>query len=646
MMDKWESKECESFPTERENVADQNRGSGGERDKKTGRWVQKEDHHWANAYMKAVKGSWDKGIPFLLCSTSQCVDLPVIIPGKYDQSFVDISVVTFMWMEKTGSDKYLLKMKYERLDISKPSLFERPINPPPKIALEDQENLVKANVETCKTCKRTSPQLYKKKWICLWIRKAAIGKCTDEDDCPNAMAGQKDLSDGDKIDFDPRFLADRARREASGMREWKAPTPAEDFAALTNIEKGRISLQDFNIGTTCVRCNCGIQRVDLSGWACGNKDCEGYEVKCPLPAIPKRSLIGRSNMLPLDVPALGVKIAHEESVNRLPPFTHTGYRIYPLQLWNFLEDAWSETVYIARPYAATLSSDPNGADKVLKSVLDHIEGDRISLRRRPLKKSFVKGQHTGYFSLQAGEEYDYSAAHPADALADIPDDIGQRKDFLAGLMQAFTKEDDFVSNQIMLNIYLPGDDIGQHGDQNTRGHIVSESLGANRTFYLGYNKKGYFQTDKLDRPGSGSPDEIPKGTLAYSRYEAWNANDKGKSWETFKAGLKKSIENATVRGVSPLIEIEQTHGSFVTMSSDPFQQHFVHWAATDPERGPRLNITVRHIPRGQKHGDFAKEAAAGRSTGAKEASSNASRENRGSRKRKHHLIVTSSDEDE
>ena len=93
MMDKWESKECESFPTERENVADQNRGSGGERDKKTGRWVQKEDHHWANAYMKAVKGSWDKGIPFLLCSTSQCVDLPVIIPGKYDQSFVDISVV-------------------------------------------------------------------------------------------------------------------------------------------------------------------------------------------------------------------------------------------------------------------------------------------------------------------------------------------------------------------------------------------------------------------------------------------------------------------------------------------------------------------------------------------------------------------------
>ena len=551
-----------------------------------------------------------------------------------------------MWMGKRENGKFLLKMKYERLDISKPSVFEHPTSPPLKIPIEEQKNLIKASVMTCDHCHRDSPQIYKKQWVCLYARKPSDvkGKKGDVNDCPKAISGQGELFDAEKDDFDPRFLAERAAREAHQMREWRAPTPAEDFDVMTHLEKGRISLRAFEIGTTCIYCNCGIQRVNLFCWECKNKNCEGYRVECPLPLIPKRALIERSDMLPFDVPDRDIDAVQSDSVQFLPPFSHAGYLIYPLQLWDLVAESWSETIFVGRPYAETLYDPINGADAVLRSIMCQIEVNQISLERRPLKQSVVKGQLTGYFTLQAGQHYDYSASHPAENLADLPPKITQRKNYLAGLVQTITKGDGFPGNQIMINVYMAGHDIGQHGDQNTKGHIVSESLGADGTFFFGYDKKTYFQTEKLDRPGSGSRKEIPINTLAYSKYRAGLKKGKRTSWEAFQKSLEKSIKSTTIRDVPPIVEIRQTHGSFVAMSSDPFQKRFVHWAATDPKYGPRYNVTVRHIPKGQKHGGHAASAPAGRSRGTK--SGNATEGKGGLTDQKTDVVEMSSDEDE
>jgi hypothetical protein len=275
------------------------------------------------------------------------------------------------------------------------------------------------------------------------------------------------------------------------------------------------------------------------------------------------------------------------------PVDISGYTVSPIVIKSVLGDYELPPVFVALPKAAK-GSALDGPDSRYREIAQGIHDGVLDVARRPLKhekSGRVLGTHTRYYTWQCFRHYDYAVHH--ETATNIPTFVHQQRTALEQTLRDITGGQYLPTDQMMYNYYLSDQGINLHGDEDTQGYILSESLGADGLFDFGMSPKAYFTRDFLGL--LGTPQEPRKGTWVRERLDDF-VKDGNKSDDEVLAFLK-ALEPGN-RLMSPrLAQITLPHGAIVCMPGGQFQDETEH-AVTISGKGkfwPRINITLRAL---------------------------------------------------
>ena len=487
-------------------------------------------------------------------------------------------------------------MKSEVLDLEAIACISHPTCAPPRVTNAGAATLSKAPRLTCTECGTISPQIWSKGWVCLNLRDRLTNKLA----CKSALEAQKGMTSSEMDEYNPHFLAERMDRSNVIISQFEAPMPAEELNKLSEQEKLQIDPRDIGVATTCPPCHKGLRRVSLRGWHCDY--CNEYDVALPLPVRPLATMTNRP-ISRLAHPTLELKAVNSEIVTIAFLGLYENYQWWsvtvkhPLTGINFLPVLTGIPTNTA--YAAA-----DGPDIRLKVLAKAVNQGELVPERRLVKPSKVSGQLTGYYTWQGGTQYDYTAEHKTAEVVPEFMHIAQRQ--LGALTRKavlkFVEREIPAHDQMMVNVYLPGQDINPHGDRNTNGYIRSEALGGDAIFQLLIADHIFEHIPEVRPDESEDTVSAPRGTYYGEKLHKleMSARKTGESEQSLKEKRKKAMNvSLPERPTNPAIfSMHMPHGTLTCMpgeSWDGFQKTVYHQIFTDPSRGPRYNVTVRTI---------------------------------------------------
>ena len=515
---------------------------------------------------------------------------PVIPPRQFRFFARYLAMFSCIWVEKDRNGNATIKGKIERLDLSKRSFCEHPASGPPPVPIKEQANLAKAHRQTCQVCGLESLQIYEHGWICLNLlpRNGQLA-------CAEAQAAPRRTTAAEKIQYDPRFLAERIDRSSVDIADFNPPRPAEELCMLTDEEKRGITLQQLVRGTCCLKCGKCLQRTNLQNWKCDATSCD-YKMSLPIQLVPLVSTLG-----PRDFDTRPkYKILKTSVVGELRHFDFRGYNSIE---YLFTTGEQNFPLYVLRPTKAAREAE-GGPNAQFVDVLKLAHEGAIPFERKPFGKWENTGTLSSYFTWSGGEKYDYR-------LKDIPaprykwpplaeELLDKYSEITTELMGRDYKEID----QFMINLYEPKGGLHMHSDRGTQGFIFSVTLGAPCRFKFLVSGDIYTCLARTGFPGE--EDEAPPGTHLHKSYTEWLAKSQDGKTAIWKGKLetKEEARRRTIRHLkenkgkvaSPaVLDLDLRHGDIVIMQGGEFQEHFWHHPTTDSNLGPRINLTGRSI---------------------------------------------------
>lgn len=545
-------------------------------------WKPTKPHKWQDPAQKACISALEDETTFLQVASSNCEYLPTTVSGS-SNSFIVLGLYrpSFLWCETRGGVD-VIKMKSEAEALDTHPYYVNPNTAPPLIRPEDVENLVRADRQVCKTCNQESPAIYRSGWVCLNLRDFEGNAA-----CSAAQAAQEVLKDGEKNDLAPRFLAERLDRKGVAQKVFVPP-----WAPTRLIGKGGQDLEDRDIqelrnGVCCPVCRAAIMRVTLTGWTCA---CGNYSSPIPIPVMPLDRTVQRQELY---------STGGQKAIKILSPlaevkdsFSIPGYRVWVIEIWDIMKQQPHRPVYFGIPNDKKGAAS-DGPDQRYYRTAQAIFDGTMDIARRVKEKAPVKGMYSRYFTWQCGKPYKYSLKH--ETAQNVPDFVRTDWTDLEQTLSAVVGSSNFVEpTQMMYNYYLDDGGISLHSDADTTGYIMSESLGADGNFLIKLHEKVYATKEFRGMPGT--PDMPRPETKMREELDAFMENENNRSEEAIRGHLRSADPEKPKEGPR-LVSIRMTHGSFVAMPGDEFQEGTKH-QATVPGNGkywPRINITLRAL---------------------------------------------------
>ena len=378
----------------------------------------------------------------------------------------------FLWAEKRNGH-VTFKLKSQAVDLSKVAWYVHPSSHPPTIEDKNIPNLVRAERRTCIRCGIESPKVYRSGWVCLNLRDRE-----DRNGCPSAEASQDQMSDIEKDDLSPAFLAEREPFTGLSKAGFMVPACAEAFRDMAAEELAKLKLQDLPEGTPCLACNTAIMRVNPRGYYCS---CQNYSIDLPVPVVPLLDAAARRPIHPTNRTAEIKVQSTQVQVDVKDSYTAFGYNLTHVLL-TYNGTAYKRILFgLPTPEHGV---SPQGPDQLYKLSVEAASKGLLNVDRRPMRlnKARIVGTHTSYGTFQAGQQYNYSAIHPVEQVEDVPDFVNDAWETLKTLAANVLGDEYKELDMIMFNMYMPGKGIRPHKGNGVTGYVVSVSLGADGSF--------------------------------------------------------------------------------------------------------------------------------------------------------------------
>jgi hypothetical protein len=274
--------------------------------------------------------------------------------------------VVDVWFEKTGNNKVGARVRFQKLDLEKPSWWAGKGSEDP-LPLS-QKMLIESQSETCRTCGESSMLTYESGWMCLragcerfWTLKSG--------NAPSDLA------------YNAVFLNSREPSDDQIQPQFSlVPDPLADLSEYPDAWTHRVAWR----GVVCPKCDKCISRNSWNSWVCndplrGNSQHPGtcqWEIPMPMPVFSLRSVLAD---LEIGVTKRGIRTDKDALIQPNNYFTK------PYQIVTYdIGDIGRIVQFSAN--RSTLKR-PNGPNE----LFIRLQEVDLGLRRYPVRRQFGKG---------------------------------------------------------------------------------------------------------------------------------------------------------------------------------------------------------------------------------------------------------------
>lgn len=511
------------------------------------------------------------------------VDNPHILSQPPHQYCVlDYFKPTHIWFERSGKSK-ITRYRFEKLNMQKESWW-RPENEETVVELGALEP---PNEQTCRSCKKSSTQIYLNGWMCLqpscesfWriIRDSTLGSHTISHEPDEAS-----------LIYDPRFL------------KQKTPWPNDDteyhlaFNApetSTHAIAGENTSQAFWSGIVCPECGKCNSRLGWTGWECSNPQCD-FRKESPHSLIPAVAL--HDPFWPLTDSYTMSRDWQSPLIDVSVSFAH-GYRINKYTLPGL------DNCFITHMIAnKTVLEEPGGPD----AMFEELQQTDIGLRRREMPNGQLKGaSYCRHFAVNYGMPYKFIAAtasHSFDTAARPITATRSRLNWAARYLLGASHKDDEEFNEVLALGYFEAQKINYHddGESGLGPTIATLSLGAPGTMRIRMKARHFHGCSSANVYDASPP--LP-GCQSYTERVALHASLsslKTSDPKAYRARLKEIPKELGLRAsgnAKDVLRMELGHGDVVVMHGAEVQRYYEH--AVEHAGKLRFAVTCRFIDGG------------------------------------------------
>ncbi|PYH42389.1 uncharacterized protein BP01DRAFT_418022 [Aspergillus saccharolyticus JOP 1030-1] len=537
-----------------------------------GKLVLLKDQNTDSAVLSSVLNSWKMNNPVGIIIGNRNTQLNRKLPHRYN--VMAYFRITDVWYEKIGSKKGA-KVRFEKLDLSKPSWWAGPGTSP--VLVEQRDFTLRPATRRCSTCDQESKQVYNEGWMCL------------EPSCARFWKMNGNTAPPEHLTFTAAFLNARLPPDPHIQPHFDL---VPDLLATMSEDRGDLIFKRIAWkGIVCPQCSRCIARRFWRGWKCtdelihkpSNQQRCSFERYLKVSPLSVRSVIEEFEIHP------GKRAICFDPKLQMPDIDDTSLHPYRRLVYT-LPGVGSVTHLVANRAINTRANGPDDLFKRLQSV-------ELGLQRYPLQQSVVRGTLTSHYAVNYGCPYKYVVSVSSKGFNEASDEILRALGRLTwATHQAVTAAGDecLPPNELLLLGYMEDMKIGYHddGESSLGPTIATLSLGARATMLLRMKYKYYHGCTRAKRLLDDDP--VLDGCGHFAERQALKAKlEAGEITRAeYKAQRGKCLGNR--RGEAPpCIKIELNHGDLVVMHGEKLQRFYEH--SVIPEKNLRFALTARYI---------------------------------------------------
>jgi len=619
-----------------ENVIVCRAGGGMEMDA-TGNMVQRKDHTLEEAQVQSVLNDMAHQNPIVVICGNRNTAAICKMPHQY--CVLGWYKPTDVWAEKTlgKGDKIWTTIKYrlERLNRHGP-VWHTPENASLSAGTDDHQIAGERVDASCKTCRKQSPQVYLRSWMCLTLSCPWFWKLHGSKDAPYGSEG---------LEYDPGFLLHRSKLWNDGEGSHEAE-PAPLRPSLPNIgdQIGDYLTYINTRGICCPKCGrCNSRRL-FRGWICENEKCDFKLITSHQPVFPTMlhtpwdtaPTLVRNRHDPLAKMTVKYKYGYKIATYTFEGFGIEGRFVHAAATKQVLEEPHGpndmfqalqrEDMGLERRTFAVkrragedfrrdsvLKPNPPPVDEIVEGDLAVVEdGSNLddTYAHDEKKPAFAPGDLMTAFSMNYGMPYKFVAGGASKPFEDGPWPVPETRRRLNWAARVFLPpsqdqqnsrvETDF--NEELIFAYLEGQKIEYHddGEEGLGPRIATLSLGGRAKMFMrmkakhhvGCTKSGMFLEER-PRPNTV---ECEGRTKAWTKLQELRAEPT--KYAAQRRAIPKELGIYEKRNKKPddLVSITLSHGDIVLMDGFDIQKYLEHKVL--PESHLRFALTCRTVEEG------------------------------------------------